>query len=112
MAAETLQDITDLFLFQRLQDIKLTDKEPPGVKIKYLKSFLWFISTGRNAFILMGCAIITYVLKNTHEKVPFALVGKCENLVSTSHDFLLQQGPKKIGPTTILPHYRYSFAIL
>ncbi|KAI5698729.1 hypothetical protein M8J75_011234 [Diaphorina citri] len=68
-----------LLFMKRLQDIKLTDKEPPGVKIKYLKSFLWFISTGRNAFILMGCAIITYVLKNTHEKVPFALVGNIES---------------------------------
>uniref|UniRef100_A0A8D8M7I3 Sodium-independent sulfate anion transporter n=2 Tax=Cacopsylla melanoneura TaxID=428564 RepID=A0A8D8M7I3_9HEMI len=62
--------------FKRLQDLKLCEKRE---KFKFVKSFIWFISTGRNAFILMGCAVITYVLKNTHETVPFALVGKIES---------------------------------
>lgn len=68
-----------LLSLKKLQNMKLGDeKEHPQVNLRYLKTFLWFISTGRNAFILMGAAIMTYVLEHTHRRVPFALVGNIE----------------------------------
>lgn len=53
-------------LFQKLKDIKVSN----GI----LRKLIWFVGTGRNALVVILCAVASYIFEN-HGEVPFALTG-------------------------------------
>lgn len=56
-------------LFQKLKDIKVSN----GI----LRKLIWFVGTGRNALVVILCAVASYVFEN-HGEVPFALTGNID----------------------------------
>ncbi|XP_068084197.1 sodium-independent sulfate anion transporter [Anabrus simplex] len=65
-----------LLSLRKLKDINIPFDEgnPKAGRKKALKKILWFISTGRNAMVVIACAAIAYIFKQNGD-VPFALAG-------------------------------------
>lgn len=55
-----------LLTLKKLKDIKVSN----GI----LRKLIWFVGTGRNALVVILCAVASYIFEN-HGEVPFALTG-------------------------------------
>lgn len=59
--------ISILLLLKVFKDLKC--------KNKYLSTFLWFLGTGRNAIVVVLCAVASYIFEMKHSVAPFLLTG-------------------------------------
>jgi hypothetical protein len=59
---------------QRLKNLRLGEPGKETNRQKVLTKLCFFIATGRNAMVVVTCAIVSYVFK-THGQTPFVLTG-------------------------------------
>ncbi|KAJ8865972.1 hypothetical protein PR048_033496 [Dryococelus australis] len=85
-----------LLLLRALKDVNLSDKMPVS-RQKLLKKILWFISTGRNALIVVICSGVAYYLE-TIEIMPFSLTGHIDG--GLPH-VMIPQFRTTVGNTTL-----------
>lgn len=60
------EDLNPNFLLQILKDIKFQNQ--------FLKTFFWFLGTGRNALVVLICAVASYIFE-IRDGAPFLLTG-------------------------------------
>lgn len=60
------EDLIPNFLLQILKDIKFRNQ--------FLKTFFWFLGTGRNALVVLLCAVASYIFE-IRDGAPFLLTG-------------------------------------
>nr|CAD7440334.1 unnamed protein product [Timema bartmani] len=68
--------ITILLALRKLKDLKPGGKSQTN-RQKALGKVLWFVSTGRNAMVVVLCAALAYFF-STMEQAPFLLTGKID----------------------------------
>jgi hypothetical protein len=77
----SVKPVHTLFL-QRLKDVKLGEPGKETGQQKVLTKLCFFIATGRNAMVVVICAVISYAFKS-HGQIPFILTG-VKNYQSTN----------------------------
>jgi hypothetical protein len=61
-------------VLQRLKDMRLGEPGKETSRQKALTKLCFFIATGRNAMVVVICAVISYVFKSQGQ-TPFVLTG-------------------------------------
>ena len=70
-----------MLVLQRLKDVKLGEPGKESSRQKAVTKLFFFIATGRNAMVVVICAIISYAFKSQGQ-TPFILTGLTNCLVS------------------------------
>lgn len=63
-----------VFMLQRLKDMKLGEPGKVTGRQRALTKLCFYIATGRNAMVVVICAVISYGFKS-HGQTPFILTG-------------------------------------
>lgn len=64
-----------LTLFQKVRDVRVPGGGVPSLSsCHWLSKTLWFVTTGRNALVVVTCIIVCYILEN-NGITPFTLTG-------------------------------------
>jgi hypothetical protein len=61
-------------VLQRLKGMRLGEAGKETNRQKALTKLCFFIATGRNAMVVVICAVMSYIF-NTHGQTPFVLTG-------------------------------------
>jgi hypothetical protein len=61
-------------VLQRLKNMRLGEAGKQTTRQKALTKLCFFIATGRNAMVVVICAVMSYIF-NTHGQTPFVLTG-------------------------------------